>query len=143
MFIDVYFYGLVWSFDDLAHYNCKFLSLLYTFTFISIANCYLTIQWRIQGRGLGGPGPLLFLDQTEAQTAEKNFFIRPPFPLSQSLDLALLSVTCLWSNRLALSLCYTLPFIESASPYTNNTNLSAYILLLRAALASKRMVYMA
>ena len=30
-------------------------------------------QWRIQGRGPGGPAPLppLFLDQSEAQVAEK------------------------------------------------------------------------
>ena len=30
-------------------------------------------QWRIQGRGPGGPAPLpLLLDQTEARRAEKN-----------------------------------------------------------------------
>ena len=28
-------------------------------------------QWRIQGRGPGGPAPPLFLDQTEARWAEK------------------------------------------------------------------------
>ena len=32
------------------------------------------IQWRIQGRGPGGPGLPLFLDQTETRRAEKNFF---------------------------------------------------------------------
>ena len=32
------------------------------------------LQWRIQGRGPGGAAPLLFLDQTEAQRAGKNFF---------------------------------------------------------------------
>ena len=37
--------------------------------FCSVAN--LSKQSRIQGRCLGPP---LFLDQTEAQTAEKNFF---------------------------------------------------------------------
>ena len=42
-------------------------------------------QWRIQGRGQGGPTPPLFLDQTEARRAEKNF-LRPGPPLSESLD---------------------------------------------------------
>ena len=31
-------------------------------------------QWRIQGRGPGGPGPLLLLDQTEASERPKKFF---------------------------------------------------------------------
>ena len=40
----------------------------------------LGMQWRIQGEGLGGLPPL-FLDQTEAQRAEKNFFAyRTPPP---------------------------------------------------------------
>ena len=43
------------------------------------------VQWRIEGRGTGGPGPPLFLDQTEAQRAEIIFFETVP-PLSQSLD---------------------------------------------------------
>ena len=36
-----------------------------------------TRQWRIQGRGPGGPGLPLFLDRTEARRAEKKFFSRP------------------------------------------------------------------
>lgn len=43
-----------------------------------------TLQWRIQGKGLGGPGPPLCEDQTEA-VGPKNFFGIPP-PLSQGLD---------------------------------------------------------
>ena len=44
------------------------------------------MQWRIQRRGLGGP-PSLFLDQTEAQRAEKkNLRPPPPPPLSEGLD---------------------------------------------------------
>ena len=43
------------------------------------------IQWRIQGRGPGGPGLPLFLDQTETRRAEKNFFGDRP-PLSKGLD---------------------------------------------------------
>ena len=39
-----------------------------------------TYQWRIQGRGQGGGAPPLFLDQTEAQRAEKNFFGGCPPP---------------------------------------------------------------
>ena len=42
--------------------------------------------------GPGGPGPLLFLDQTEARRAEN--FLRPPpspCPLSEGLDLPLAS----------------------------------------------------
>ena len=35
-------------------------------------------QWRIQGRGQGDVPPPLFLDQTEARGAEKNFFGDPP-----------------------------------------------------------------
>ena len=38
------------------------------------------IQWRIQRRGLGGPGLPLYLDQTETRRAEKKFFWRPPPP---------------------------------------------------------------
>ena len=44
------------------------------------------IQWRIQGRGPGGPSPPLFLDQNEAQRAEKNLFEAGVPPLSQGLD---------------------------------------------------------
>ena len=33
------------------------------------------------GEGSGGPGPPLFLNQTEAQGAEKNFFGDCPLPL--------------------------------------------------------------
>ena len=41
----------------------------------------LGMQWRIQGEGLGGGLPPLFLNQTEAQRAEKNFFAyRTPPP---------------------------------------------------------------
>ena len=36
--------------------------------------------------GGGGPGTPLFLDQTEARTAEKNFWRRRPPLLSQDLD---------------------------------------------------------
>ena len=35
-------------------------------------------QWRIQGKGQGDLAPPLFLDQTEARGAEKNFFGDPP-----------------------------------------------------------------
>ena len=45
------------------------------------------IQWRIQGRGPGGPGlPPLFLDQTKARRVEKNFWRPAPPPLSKGLD---------------------------------------------------------
>ena len=53
-----------------------------------------SFQWRIQGRGLGGPGSPLFFDQNEARRAENNFFgyraylivwMTPP-PLSEGLD---------------------------------------------------------
>ena len=44
-------------------------------------------QCRIKVRGPGGGGGgLLFLDQTEAQRAEKNFFETAPPTLSQGLD---------------------------------------------------------
>ena len=39
------------------------------------------IQWRIQGRGLGGPGNPLFLDQTEPRRAEIFFFLETGSPL--------------------------------------------------------------
>ena len=48
------------------------------------------------GKGPGGPGPPLFLDQTEVQRAEKkNFFETeaPPPPLSGGLDPLLSLVT--------------------------------------------------
>ena len=42
---------------------------------------YNNPQWRIQGRDPGGPGHPLFLDQTEARRAEKDFFeTRTPPP---------------------------------------------------------------
>ena len=41
-------------------------------------------QWRIQGGR--PPPPPIFFGQTDARRAEKNFFLRPPLPLSQSLD---------------------------------------------------------
>ena len=68
---------------------------------VNIANVLISsvsqIQRRIQGRG---PGPPSFLDQTEAQRAEKNVLetaplhisgsgCPPPPPLSQGLDAAL------------------------------------------------------
>ena len=43
-----------------------------------------TAQWRIQGRGPGGPPPLIF-DQNEARRTEKIFLGDRP-PLSQGLD---------------------------------------------------------
>ena len=44
-------------------------------------------QWRIQVRYRGARPPPLFLDQTEARRAEKDFFLdRPPPLLSQGLD---------------------------------------------------------
>ena len=51
-----------------------------------IKGCSLHNQWRIQERGLGGPGPPppLFLDHTEAQRAEKIVLgdcPPPPYPL--------------------------------------------------------------
>ena len=46
----------------------------------------LGIQWRIRG-GARGPGPSLFLDQTEARrTEKKNFGDRAPHPLFKGLD---------------------------------------------------------
>ena len=51
-------------------------------------------QWRIQGRGPGGPSPTpLFLDQTEARSAEKKFGKTALLPcLFQGLDPALISL---------------------------------------------------
>ena len=49
-------------------------------------NPILPPQWRIQGRGPGGPPPLI-LDQTEAQRAEeKKLETDPPPTLSRGLD---------------------------------------------------------
>ena len=51
--------------------------------------CVSCKKWRIQGRRPGAPPPLphppLFLDRTEAQRAERNFFLHQPL-LSQGLD---------------------------------------------------------
>ena len=43
------------------------------------------LQWRIYGRGQGGPPPPVFLDQTGAQRAEKVFW-ETALPLFQGLD---------------------------------------------------------
>ena len=41
---------------------------------------HVVLQWRIQGRGPGGPALPLILDQTEARRDEKNFFkTAPPY----------------------------------------------------------------
>ena len=45
---------------------------------------YLKSQWRIHGKGPGGPPPPLYLDQTEDQRVEKKFFLRPPPLISGS-----------------------------------------------------------
>ena len=45
-----------------------------------------SFQWRIYWRGPKGPGPPLFLDQTEAPRAEKKFFWDRASPVSQGLD---------------------------------------------------------
>ena len=43
--------------------------------------------YQISGESRAGACPPLFLDQTEAQRAEKNFFkTAPPLPLSRGLD---------------------------------------------------------
>ena len=47
-------------------------------------NSKKALQWRIKERGQGSPCPLFFLDQTEAQRAEKKTAL--PSPLSQGLD---------------------------------------------------------
>ena len=55
-------------------------------------NCFLSLlmnnsyQSRIQGRGSGGPGSPLFLDQTQAPRAEKSVFLETAPPLSEGLD---------------------------------------------------------
>ena len=75
-----------------------------------------TSESRIQGRDPGGLDPLLFLDQTEAQRAEKIFFRDPPPlskvlddcppPLSQGLDVALPAfLICTKSCYLYLTYC--------------------------------------
>ena len=72
----------------------------YPFHIPSLELC-ISLQWRIQGRGPGGPGPPLFFDQNEARRTEKNFFgDRAPLisgcgwpvppPLSEGLDPPLL-----------------------------------------------------
>ena len=48
-----------------------------------------SIQWRIQGRGSGVRPPPLFLDQTEAQRAQKIFLETAHPPFSEGLDPAL------------------------------------------------------
>ena len=49
-------------------------------------------QWRIQGRGPGGPvpTPLIFRPNWDPKS-QKNLFWRPPFPLSKGLDPAMIS----------------------------------------------------
>ena len=44
------------------------------------------MQWRIQRRGPGEAALPVFLDQTEAQRAEKNILDCPPPSLSEGLD---------------------------------------------------------
>ena len=44
----------------------------------------------------GGPGPPLFLDQTEARRAKKIFLEDPPPPPSQSLDDRVLPYLKVW-----------------------------------------------
>ena len=48
-----------------------------------------SIQWPIQGRGLGVRPPPLFLDQTEAQRAKRIFLETAHPPFSEGRDPAL------------------------------------------------------
>lgn len=51
------------------------------------ATWYCTPQWRIQGRGQGGPGPPpLFLDQTVRPEGPKKVVLGGRPPLSKGLD---------------------------------------------------------
>ena len=107
-------------------------------------------QWRIQGRGPGGPPPL-FLDQTEARRAE-NCFWRPPPPLSkglddrtptlsQGLDLAwhwkhehsvayIRHVSALWKHAyLLFDVRDTFPFRHVSIPETNDQVSVTFLLL--------------
>ena len=62
------------------------------------------IQWRIQGRGPGGPAPPLALVYTEAWRAQK-FFLRPPPPplsLSEGMDPPLLFFICLFTLKVSM-----------------------------------------
>ena len=77
-------------------YSCRQVSLLRNSIYwwsrgFSKRDYFDHIQRQIQGKGPGGLESLLFFDQTKAQGARKNFFLRPPpllssIPLSQDLD---------------------------------------------------------
>ena len=59
----------------------------YVAGYVTLFTCYVIPQWWIQGSGPGGQDPRpLFLDETEAQRAKKNFFGDQAPPLSQGLD---------------------------------------------------------
>ena len=47
---------------------------------------YTLLRVTFQGRGPGGLGPPLFLDQTEARRAQKNFLGDQASPFSKGLD---------------------------------------------------------
>ena len=67
----------------LASYYIENLSTIKIFVdFRLFVNYYYHYyyQWRIQGRGPGGPSCPLFLDHTEAPKARKKIFWRPPPP---------------------------------------------------------------
>ena len=92
------------------------------------------IQWRIQGRGPGDPGPPLCLDKTDARRAKKNLWESPPPPPPPSPYLKVWiwhcnssTISLLQVKSRKITLCYficnslrgllTLPPLHSFVPY--------------------------
>ena len=82
---------------------------------------HFAVQWRIQGRGPGSQALPLFLNQTEARRAEKNF-LRPPSPYLRVWMTAppLPAPHLIWRSRSAIAV-----FLPSQCWYTRFGKLTA------------------
>ena len=85
------------------------------------------MQWQIQGRGQGGLGPPLFLDQTEpGPMGQKNSFETAPLSLDDHPDYLKVWIHH-WSVTIKLKLEQYLEQLQNTGPYFKVLNRSGSV----------------